>query len=285
MIVGDRHPRLVLAGVREQGAAVDVSDREQPVVARDPHPVVDLDRLAGRQADRLEPEVVVCGLRPTATSSSSLCSSRLSSAEGQREDAVAAAAGLRHLGAEPDIDAPRASASQRAARRQTAPRRRAARSRFDERDLASRARTTPARARTRRRLRRGSSGAREPARRVVPARLVHGSSCSSPGIGGIAAPLPTASTTARRASSSSSLDAHAALAVEPGVAADQRDPALLDPRQLNRVVEVVDHLVAPSQGRSLGRACRWWPHERPGTRCTSASSSAGRSSALDGMQA
>ncbi len=42
--------------------------------------------------------------------------------------------------------------------------------------------------------------------------------------------------------------AHPALAVEPAVLADQLDPARLEPRELGRVVAIVDHLVAASQG-------------------------------------
>ena len=56
-VVG-REARLVLAHVGEQRAAVDVADRVEPVVAGDAHVLVDLDRLAGLEADGLEPEVV-----------------------------------------------------------------------------------------------------------------------------------------------------------------------------------------------------------------------------------
>src|SRR5205807_1475933 len=41
---------------------------------------------------------------------------------------------------------------------------------------------------------------------------------------------------------------HAPLAVQPRLAAHERDAAPLEPRQLSRVVEMVDHLVAPDQG-------------------------------------
>ena len=50
---------LVLAHVGEEGAAVDVADRVQPVRAADAHPVVDLDRLAG-----LDPECLEARCRP-----------------------------------------------------------------------------------------------------------------------------------------------------------------------------------------------------------------------------
>ena len=51
-----RDPRLVLAHVGEQRAAVDVADRVEPVAAADPQPVVDLEEavLAGLTPDRLE---------------------------------------------------------------------------------------------------------------------------------------------------------------------------------------------------------------------------------------
>ena len=69
-------------------------------------------------------------------------------------------------------------------------------------------------------------------------------------------------TTARLASISSSPTRDAPLAGEPAAAADQLDPAVLEPRQLRGVVEVVDDLVAPGEhrrdvelaGHRLGRA-------------------------------
>ena len=51
-------PRLVLAHVGEERLAVDVADRVEPVVAGDADVRVDVDRLAGLQADDLEPEVL-----------------------------------------------------------------------------------------------------------------------------------------------------------------------------------------------------------------------------------
>ncbi len=81
-------------------------------------------------------------------------------------------------------------------------------------------------------------------------------------MGGSAAELPVATITARSATSASSSDPDAALAVQPGAPAHQRDPARLDPGQLARVVQVVDHLVAAGEhradverpGRGLGGA-------------------------------
>ena len=120
---------------------------------------------------------------------------------------------------------------------------------------------------------------------VVASRLFQASTESRPSIGGIAAPLPVATTTARSAISVVVADDDPALAVEPALAAEELDPAFLQPRQLARVVEVVDHLVAAGEDRLAGRARRSPPRATPGTRRASASSSPGRSSAFEGMQA
>ena len=58
------HVRLVLAHVRQQGAAVDVAEREQPVVAGHAQLVVDLDHLPGRQSDRLQADLVAVRTTP-----------------------------------------------------------------------------------------------------------------------------------------------------------------------------------------------------------------------------
>ena len=88
---------------------------------------------------------------------------------------------------------------------------------------------------------------------IVASRFVHAPSiASSPGIGGIAGSEPVARKTARLASISSSPTVDPALAGEPAVAADQLDLAVLEPRQLRVVVEVVDDLVAPCErGRDV----------------------------------
>ena len=54
-----RDPGLVLAHVGEEGAAVDVADRVEPLAAADPQPVVGLEEavLVGLDADRLEAEL------------------------------------------------------------------------------------------------------------------------------------------------------------------------------------------------------------------------------------
>ena len=62
-------------------AAVDVTDRVQPpaVDAGGAQLVVDLDRLARLQPDRVEPRSAVLGRRPAATSISSAVNVRPSS--------------------------------------------------------------------------------------------------------------------------------------------------------------------------------------------------------------
>ena len=88
---------------------------------------------------------------------------------------------------------------------------------------------------------------------VVASRLVHASSIwSRPSIGGIAGSVPPARKTALRASSSSvppswSSTVTRPLAGHPPAAAHERDPAVLEPRQLRGVVEVVDDLVAAGE--------------------------------------
>ena len=98
---------------------------------------------------------------------------------------------------------------------------------------------------------------------IVASRFVHAPSiASSPAIGGIAGSEPVARKTARLRLDLLVADGHPPLAGEPPVAADQLDPALLEPRQLRVVVEVVDDLVAAREhgrdvelaGHGLGRA-------------------------------
>ena len=87
--------------------------------------------------------------------------------------------------------------------------------------------------------------------------FVHGSASARPGTGGIVAELPLASTTARLACRTSVAHAHPPLAVETAVTAHEDDAALLEPRQLGGVVEVVDDLVASREhGVGVERARR-----------------------------
>ena len=84
---------------------------------------------------------------------------------------------------------------------------------------------------------------------VVASRLFQARDRSSPSIGGIAAPLPVATTTAWRARQHLLADHDAALAVEAPGAAEEVDAAFFQPGQLAGVVAVVDHLVAAVEHR------------------------------------
>ena len=84
---------------------------------------------------------------------------------------------------------------------------------------------------------------------VVASRLFQARTVSRPSIGGIAALLPVATTTARRRGQDVVADDDPALAVEAALAAEELDPAVFEPGQLARVVAVVDHLVAAGQDR------------------------------------
>ena len=87
-----------------------------------------------------------------------------------------------------------------------------------------------------------------------------------------------------RAVSASSPTRDAALAVERRAAADELDPALLEPGQL---AESSRSWITSSRRARTGSTSSSPPTARraPGTRRASASSSPGRSSAFDGMQA
>ena len=84
---------------------------------------------------------------------------------------------------------------------------------------------------------------------LVASRLFQVRTESRPSIGGIAAPEPVATTTARSARSSCSPTTISPLAGEAALAAEQLDPPFLQPGQLDRVVPVVDHLVAAGEDR------------------------------------
>ena len=64
-------PRLVLALVGEQRAVVHVADGVQPVEPLRQHGVVDVDPVARGEADGVQADVLVRGVRPVATSTSS----------------------------------------------------------------------------------------------------------------------------------------------------------------------------------------------------------------------
>ncbi len=119
---------------------------------------------------------------------------------------------------------------------------------------------------------------------VVPWRLFQVSTVSSPSIGGIAAPLPVATITALRAVRTSSPTRRRRSPSKRACAAEEVDPTFFQPGQLAGVVEVVDHLVAAVEDR-LRVELALASTGTPGTRRASPSTSAGRSSAFEGMQA
>ena len=122
----------------------------------------------------------------------------------------------------------------------------------------------PAPSRRRRRRRRGSAAGRGRVLGGRASRFVHGCASRSPSIGGISARLPVASTTARRAASSSPPTATARSPVEARAARGRASmPRSSSQGSWTAVVEVVDDLVAaraapPSTSSSprdrLGRA-------------------------------
>ena len=85
--------------------------------------------------------------------------------------------------------------------------------------------------------------------------FVQGFDSRSPGMSGTSAVEPVAMTTALRATSAVlAVDVDRELAGEPCPAAHERDAALREPRHLQAVVEVVDHLVAPRAARRPRRS-------------------------------
>ena len=142
----------------------------------------------------------VPGLRPTATSSSS-ASTIAAVVELEREGSRARDARRRR---------PRRTSTPELAQRleHLLARERLlaldqARAAMDQRHGASRARPTPAPSRRRRRRRRGSRGGAAPRFAVVASLFVHGLAARRPGMSGIAAVEPVATTTALRATSDS----------------------------------------------------------------------------------
>ena len=119
---------------------------------------------------------------------------------------------------------------------------------------------------------------------VVASRLFQARTESSPSIGGIAGAAAGRDDDRLAGDQRLVADDDPALAVEPALAAEQLDAAFLEPGQLAGVVEVVDHLVAAVEDRLRVELAGHGP-ATPGTRRASASSSPGRSSAFEGMQA
>ena len=240
-------PRLVLAHVGEQRAAVDVADRVQPLRAADAQPVVDLEVAARLDPGGLEPELG--RPRPAPDRDQELVAAQLLAAlEPQRHLTALAARGGDRLDAGADLDPGRARARRRSARSRTAPRWRASgrrprpRSTLEPRLLHAWAISTPTTPPPR-----TSSRSGHLLRPSSPRGSSTAAASASPSIGGTAAAVPVATTTASPAPQRVGADDHRALAVERAAAAKELDPALLQPRQLARVVAVVDHLVAPAK--------------------------------------
>ncbi len=82
---------------------------------------------------------------------------------------------------------------------------------------------------------------------MVASRFVHGLMSARPSTGGIAAAASDRQHDALGGPQHLIPHPDRALALQPGVAADERDAAVLEPRQLSRIVQLVDDLVAATQ--------------------------------------
>ena len=248
-------PRLVLAHVGEQRAPVDVADRVQPVRAADPQLVVDLEVAAGLDPDGLEPELV--GARPATDRDQQLVAAQLRRRPRARSDTCPASPRVAAVALTPgpqlDPGALEPGADLLARERLLVGEHAIERPRPERR--SSRGCSTPAPSRRRRRRRRGSAAARGPRSAVVASRFVHGRASRE------ALDrrdrgrrcrwrhhrLRRAQTARRRRCTVRSPSSARA-------AADELDPACLEPRQHAGVVAVVDHLVAARRAPAPGRA-------------------------------
>src|SRR5215210_7583044 len=97
-----REPRLVLAHVGVERAAVDVADRVEPVVAGHLHVLVDLDVLTRLEADRVEAELA--GVRAAAERGDELAALDGGAVVELDADGVARVRDLRRLAARADVD-------------------------------------------------------------------------------------------------------------------------------------------------------------------------------------
>ena len=276
---------LVLAHVGEERPAVDVADRVEPVPAADSHPVVDLDRPAVRVGvDGLEPEAGDArrpsrrrraGVAPPTNSPSSRSSATVP-ASGSLRAPMTLAPG-------PDRHAALAERVGDLLGRELLLAEEDAVGALDDRRPRSRASSRPAPSRCRRPRRRGSAATRGASSPLVISRFDQAPTSARPSIGGIAVPDPVAITIAVRGLQLVVAGPEAALADQLGTFADQRDVALLQPGELS--VVGVGRGRPRRAGRGSARRRARPTNGIPGTRSTSASSSAGRSSAFDGMQA
>ena len=278
-------PGLVLAHVGEEGAAVDVADRVEPLAAADPHPRRRSSRKpcsSGSTPAELRGRARRCGgLRPTAT--------RISSAS----TALAVARARRSTPAPP------------------------ARDRFDLRRRCGRrrrsSRAAPRRLPRRRRAPRARAGARRPRPgspwsraldqacesslptgpppstimlsgtrlAVVASRLFQALTVSRPSIGGIAAPLPVATTTALRRGQDVVADDAPGARRRSGPRRGRGRSRVLPARAAGPSRRGRGSPRRGGRGPPAGRARRA-PPATPGTRRASASTSAGPQQRLRG---
>ncbi len=253
--------RLVLPHVRQERAAVDVADRVEPrLVPGNAERLVDRDVLPRLEPDRVEPDV--CAPRCAPDRDEDLVGlDRLTVVELDADDAVPRDSA--HLGLDADVDPglaegrlhllarerllaldqPVSPMNERHPRTERRPGLRhldpdhpASQDEEPARDLLGRRRLDirPGTGLSETRHRRNRRGA--------PGRDHDGLSCDENLVADAYPPLP----------------------VEPSVAADERHPALVEPWQLGRVVEIVDDLVAPGEhglhvepaGRDAGNTLR-----------------------------
>ena len=259
-------PGLVLAHVGEQRAAVDVADRVEPVAAARPAAG---RRSRGSRARRLDPDAspgrcrrcAACGRRrrgsPPPRPRRRPRARRRPRSPSRRTDSPCAPVrtSTPQLSRSASATCSPANGSSRGSSRSLA---------LDQGDRRCRASTRPAPARrrpARRRARSCSPGTSLRGRRLA---VVPG---ARPRRGRRSAASPRCCRWRRRPPcaprSDVVADDHAPLAVEPALAAEQLDPALLQPGQLAGVVEVVDHLVAAVEHRLRRRARRSPPRRRP----------------------
>ena len=238
-------PALVLAHVRQEIAAVHVADRIQPLVLGRLQRLADLDRLPRLEADRLDPELR--GPRAAADGDEQLVASQAVArlelephlpvprrGDGLDADAHVDPAiderGVDELCGERLLPAeqPRHCLDDGNTRPERCPRLRElhARDAAAEHEQPAGDLLRGRRLAVRPRLRLAEPGDRRHGR-LAPGRDDDSRPCLEHLVS----------------------DQEATLAVEPGRAADERHAALVEPRQLRAVVEVVDHFVAPLERR------------------------------------
>ena len=259
-----RDPGLVLAHVGEEGAAVDVADRVEPLAAADPQPVVGLEEaaLAGLDPDRLEADAPRCGAcarprpgaRPPRPRSPSSSSTTTPPPPARRPARLARRCGRRRRAA-------------RAAPRPLPRRRRAPRARAGARPPSTRVTRVPSV---------DQAWASSQPTGPPPSTIMLSGTCFDgrrlavvPGLGPSRGRRSAASRRRCRwrrrrpgGRSAGRRRPDPALAVEAALAAEELDPAFFQPGQLAGVVEVVDRPRRGGRGPPAGRARRSPPRRR-----------------------